>query len=75
MVELIEYLVDYSETENGRITIKNLDNEIIYEIINKDLTKEEITKIIKDNINKFSKKKITLGKEDQKIVIKKVEKE
>lgn len=74
-VEIIEYLVDYSDFEDGKITIKNLNNETIYEIINIDLTKEEITKIVKENINKFTKKKITLEKEGENIVIKKVEKE
>lgn len=73
IVEIIEYLVDYTDTENGKIFVKNLNNEQIYQLTEEEATEGNIQKIIKENIGKFTKKKVTLEKEDEEILITKVE--
>lgn len=73
--EIIEYLVDYTDSDNGNIYLKNLKGETIEKISNED-TKQEITQKVKNNIDKFTKKKVNLKKEnDVKVIIEKVEKE
>lgn len=74
-IEIIEYLIDYTESENGKIFIKNLNNENIYELNEDQVVEGNIKKLIKQDISKFSKKKVTLEKEEEKLVIRKVEKE
>lgn len=83
-VEIVEYIEDYSlaqsnendenvENTNNTVIVKNLKNEQISTIANK--TEEtEIQQIVKDNIDKFSKKKISLKKsENDNLYIVKVE--
>lgn len=72
--EIAEYLVDYTNSDNGKISIKNLNEEIIAEISSEE-TESNIVQIIKNNIDKFSKKKITLENNNEKLIVKKVEKE
>ena len=74
-VEIIEYLVDYTNEDDGKIIIKDLNEKIIKELTTEEATESNIKKIIKDNIDAFNKKKITLEKENENIIIKKVEKE
>lgn len=74
-VRIVEYLVDYTDEEGRTVKIKNLKEEIIKEITDREATEENITKIVKTNIDKFSKKQVTLEKDGEKLVIKKVEKE
>ncbi len=74
-VEIIEYLVDYTNSEKDSIEIKNLKEETIYKLTEEEATEGNITKVIKENLDKFNKKKVTLEKENEKIVVKKVEKE
>ena len=73
-VEIIEYLEDYSALANkGNIIIENTKEEFIDEIGEEE---EERTKeIVKNNVDKFSKKKLILEKDlkKQKFFIKKVE--
>ena len=73
IVHIIEYLVD--RTDDNKVFIKNLSDETIKELNQKQATEENITKIVKENIDKFSKKIVTLEKQEEKIVVKKVEKE
>ena len=73
MIEIIEYLVDYTNSDNGKVSIKNLDEETIYELTEEEATDGNIKKVVKENIDKFTKKKVTLENEDGRIVIIKVE--
>ena len=70
-IQIVEYLVDYTDSENGKIIIKNLNDEVIKEIINEE--NPDILQIVKDNLDRFSKKNITLAKENERLIIKKVE--
>ena len=85
-VEIIEYLEDYFEEpedfiatdteennqEGFNIPIKNLSGEKIFTVKNSE-GQSKIVEELKSNIDKFSKKKITLEKENDKIYITKVE--
>lgn len=72
IAEIVEYLVDYTKEDEGRIEIKNLNNEIIATLSNNE-TDANIIQIVKNNIDKFNKKKITLDKKDnEQLIIKKV---
>ena len=75
VAQIIEYLVDYTEADNGKVVIKNLNDETIMEVTEESATESNIKKIIKENIDRFSKKKVTFENEDEKIIVKKVEKE
>lgn len=70
-IQIVEYLVDYTDSENGKIIIKNLNDEVIKETINEE--NPDILQIVKDNLDRFSKKNITLVKENERLIIKKVE--
>lgn len=73
-VEIIEYLEDYSESsQNGeKIIIKNLQEESIGEAyINDGETK--IQEIVRNNKDRFSKKKIYLQKSNENLFIQRVE--
>ena len=72
-VEILEYLVDYTNSDNGKIIIKNLKKEIIYELTQEEATEGNIKKVVKENTNKFEKKRILLEKENEMIFIIKVE--
>lgn len=77
--EVIEYMLDYSEViaseeENSNINIQNLAGEEIGKVKSTE-NETNIQQIVKDNINKFSKKKIELVKKEDKLVIKNVKKE
>ena len=72
VVEIIEYLEDYSE-END-IKVFNFSNEEIGKI-NINESESKIQDIVKTNKDKFSKKKIYLKKENDKLVVEKIEKE
>lgn len=74
VVEIVEYLVDYTDSENGKVVIKNLNEDKIYELTEEEATDGNIKKVVKENMDKFSKKKVTLEKEET-VVVKKVEKE
>lgn len=66
-VEIIEYLEDYSKfmnEENDIIVIRNLDGEEIGNI--KSNEEERAKELVKANIDKFSKKKLILKKDETK---------
>ncbi len=70
-VEIIEYLENYSEEQS--VIIKNLEGEEIGRVgINDSETKMQ--EIVKNNIDRFSKKKIYLNEKEGTIYIQKVEK-
>ncbi|MBR0350810.1 MAG: hypothetical protein IJH76_03180 [Clostridia bacterium] len=74
-VHIVEYLVDYTDESGNKAIIKNLSDETIKELSQKQATEENITKAVKENMSKFNKKEVTLEKQGENIVIKKVEKE
>ncbi len=73
-VEIIEYLEDYSpmlqEEAQDYIIIKNLQEEEIGKITG--AVEEEETQLVKNNIDKFSKKKMLIRKENEKLYIERV---
>lgn len=70
-VEIVEYLENYSEEQS--VIIKNLDNEEIGRVgINDSETKMQ--EIVKNNIDRFSKKKIYLNNKEETLAVQKVEK-
>lgn len=81
IVDIVEYLVDYSEEDYGEdvnnpnkekhLYVKNLDNEII-ETINEG-EESKIVEAVKNNIDKFSRKTLTILKaQDGKLFLKSV---
>ena len=76
-VEIIEYLEDYSpmlkEEPENYVIIRNLKEEEISRT-NSSSEDEELD-IVKRNIEKFSKKKVWIETKDNKLYVKKVEKE
>ena len=75
IAKIVEYLVDYTDAENGKVVIKNLNDETITQLTQETATESNITKVVKDNMDKFTKKKVTIEKEGDNLVIKTVEKE
>lgn len=70
IVEIAEYLENYSEEQS--IIIKNLDDEEIGRAgINDSETK--LKQIVKEHIDRFSKKKIYLEIEEGRLIVRKVE--
>lgn len=70
IVEIVEYLENYSEEQS--VIIKNLDNEEIGRVgINDSETKMQ--EIVKNNIDRFTKKKIYLRNKEEKLTVQKVE--
>ena len=74
-IEIVEYLVDYTEVDNDKVIVKNLNEDNIYELKEQEATEGNIKKVVKENIDRFSKKQVELEQTDENIVIKKVEKE
>lgn len=71
-VQIIEYLEDYSE--ENRVVIRNLQEEEIGRVgVNDSETK--IQEVVKNNIDRFNKKKIYLENKNNNLIVKKVEKE
>lgn len=69
-VEILEYLVDYTNENN--IAIKNINEELIGTIGNSN-NNTEIQEMVKKHKDRFTKKNITLKKEDNKLIVQKVE--
>ena len=72
IVEIVEYLEDYSE-ENS-VIIRNLQEEEIGRVgVNDSETKMQ--EIVKNNIDRFGKKKVYLKTENNNLIVQKVENE
>ncbi len=69
-VEIVEYLEDYSQTENDTITIRNISEEEIGKV--SSLEEESVKELIKSNLDKFTKKKVKLRKENEQLYIESV---
>lgn len=71
VVEIVEYLEDYSE-ENS-VIIRNLQEEEIGRVSISD-SETKMQEIVKNNIERFSKKKVYLKTEENNLIVQKVEK-
>ncbi|MBO4292954.1 MAG: hypothetical protein J5881_00985 [Clostridia bacterium] len=71
-LEIVEYQVDYTISDNEKIKVKNTNDEDIYELTEEEATDGNIQKVVKENIEKFTKKQVKLEKENDKIFIKSV---
>lgn len=70
-VEIIEYLQDYSQED--KVIIRNIEQEELGQVgINDSETKMQ--EIVKNNINRFSKKKIYFKIQNNNLIVQKVEK-
>lgn len=72
IVEIVEYLEDYSE-ENS-VIIRNLQEEEIGRVGVSD-SETKIQEIVKNNIDRFGKKKVYLKTENNNLIVQKVENE
>ena len=70
-VEIIEYLEDYSQNDN--VIVKTTNDEEIGRVLASE-SETNIEEIVKNNKDRFSKKKVYLKKENDSLVIEKVEK-
>lgn len=71
LVEIVEYLQDY--TNEDKVIVRNLGQEELGQVsINDSETK--IQEIVKNNINRFDKKKIYFKVENNNLIVKRVEK-
>lgn len=68
IVEVVEYLEDYSSEEN--IIIKNTDEEEIARV-SSEKTEVEIKEIVKNSLDRFKKKKVYLDEKDK--IVEKIE--
>lgn len=71
IVEIVEYLEDYSTEDN--VIVKTTNNEEIGRVVISE-SETKIQEIVKNNKDRFTKKKIELKKENENLVIEKVEK-
>ena len=62
-VEIVEYLVDYTNSDTGKIKIKNVNDEEIYELTEEEATDGNIKKVVKENMDRFTKKQVILGED------------
>lgn len=70
-VEVVEYLEDYSNDE--KVIIRNLQNEEIGQVSSND-SETKIQEVVKENVSRFDRKKIYFKDEDEKLIVKRVEK-
>lgn len=68
-VEIVEYLVDYTNSDTEKIKIKNTNDEEIYELTEEEATDGNIKKVVKENMDRFTKKQVILEKSNENIFI------
>ena len=71
IVEIVEYLQDY--THGDKVIVRNLEQEELGQVSIYD-SETKIQEIVKNNINRFNKKKIYLKVENNNLIVQKVEK-
>lgn len=71
-VEILEYLEDYSRYEQNEVLVKNLKEEIIATLDTNEVERKTI-EVLKNNMEKFTTKKITLKYKNEQIYVEKVE--
>lgn len=69
-VEIIEYLEDYSEADN--VIVKTTNDEEIGRVATSE-SETNIQEIVKNNKDRFAKKKVYLKQENDNLIIQKVE--
>lgn len=76
-VEIIEYIEDYSEFENNKVIIKDINEKTVEVIETNELDTQDINsktiEILKSNKEKFNSKKLTIKSDNNKIYLQKVE--
>lgn len=71
-VEIVEYLEDYTKAEEGQVEIKNINDEMIASVDSNQVDVKGID-LVKENKDRFTKKRIFLKVEGDKIFVTKVE--
>lgn len=71
-IEIVEYLEDYSQTESDSIIIRNIAEDEIGKV--SSLEEESVKELIKNNLDKFTKKKVKLRKENEQLYVESVSK-
>jgi hypothetical protein len=71
-VEILEYLEDYSKYEQNEVLVKNLKEEIIATLDTNEVERKTI-EVLKNNMEKFTTRKITLKYKNEQIYVEKVE--
>ena len=69
-VEIVEYLEDYSQEDS--IVVENIQEEEIQKVSSTE-SETQMQEIVKNNIDRFSRKKIYLRKDGEKLFVTKVE--
>ena len=71
-VEIVEYLEDYSQTVNNGdpIIIRNINEEEIGRVNSTE--EEKVKEIVKSNLDKLTRKKVILRKDNEKLYLEKV---
>ena len=71
-VEIVEYLEDYTKAEEGQVEIKDINDEMIASVDSNQVDVKGID-LVKENKDRFTKKRIFLKVEGDKIFVTKVE--
>ena len=71
-VEIVEYVEDYKKAEEGQVEIKNINDEMIASVDSNQVDVKGID-LVKENKDRFTKKRIFLKVEGDKIFVTKVE--
>lgn len=69
-VEIVEYLEDYSQEDS--IVVENIQEEEIQKVSSTE-SETQMQEIVKNNIDRFSKKKVYLKKDENNLFVTKVE--
>lgn len=73
-VEIIEYIEDYSESEENKLIVKNINDDAIEVLdINSEDIGSKVIEILKNNKDKFTTKKLILKNNNDKLYLQKVE--
>jgi len=70
IVEIVEYLEDYSQEES--IVVQNIQEEEIKKVSSSE-SETQMQEIVKENIDRFSKKKVYLKRDGDNLFVTKVE--
>ena len=71
LVEIIEYLQDYTNVD--KVIVRNTEQEVLGQVSLTD-SETKIQEIVKNNINRFNKKKIYFKVQNNNLIVQKVEK-
>lgn len=71
-VEIVEYLEDYTNYEQNKVYVKNLNEEVIATLDTQEVERKTI-EVLKNNEDRFTTKKIILKNNNEKIYVEKIE--